>query len=87
MKAKKCDRCGEFFVNYEEFEGYIRLTVASNSPSRYQVKQDLCQECEQSLIEWFEGESDDRKNDNQKDSRNKNEQSGEKKNDNSANDE
>ncbi len=33
--------------------------MASKSPSRYQVKQDLCQECEQSLIEWFKGESDE----------------------------
>lgn len=53
MKAKKCDRCGEFFVDYEEFEGYIRLTLASNSPSRYQVKQDLCPKCENSLIDWY----------------------------------
>ena len=53
MKAKKCDRCGEFFVDYEEFEGYIRLTLASSSPSRYQVKQDLCPKCENSLIEWY----------------------------------
>lgn len=80
MKAKKCDRCGQFFVDYEEFEGYIKLTVASNTPSRYQVKQDLCQECEKSLIEWFKmGESDVRKNDNEKSSGNKNEQSDTKK--------
>ncbi len=54
MQAKKCDRCGSFFANYPEFNGYLRITRASESASRYQVKQDLCKECEQSLKDWFE---------------------------------
>lgn len=54
MNAKRCDRCKKYFTDYKEFDGYVRLTIASKSPSRYQVKQDLCQECEQSLKDWFE---------------------------------
>jgi len=58
MKAKQCDRCGEFYSKTNEY--HMRLARISTTASRYQRQLDLCPKCEADLIKWYEeGKEDD----------------------------
>ena len=57
MEAKKCDRCGEFYINNSvEVDcttlSRLYLTKFVSTASR-DKRMDLCCECKHDLDEWF----------------------------------
>ena len=52
MKARICDRCGEFYENNIKDE--YKITKISPTASRYSKLVDLCPKCQKSLASWFE---------------------------------
>lgn len=58
--AKKCDRCGAFYLHADVLGQYTfgkkqfsRLDVGDSNMSKYKAL-DLCPECIQSFLKWFE---------------------------------
>ena len=57
MNAKKCDRCGKFYIPYhlENGEYYIRKEAHThNVYESCDTTPDLCPDCLRSLWRWFE---------------------------------
>ena len=52
MRAKICDRCGDFYNPYK-YIPEMRLAGLSKTASNYTKPFDLCRKCEKELIEWF----------------------------------
>ena len=52
MRARMCDRCGEYYKNDNKDE--FKLARMSQTASRYTKSIDLCPECQKSLTNWFE---------------------------------
>lgn len=52
MRARICDRCGEYYKNDNKDE--FKLARMSQTASRYTKSVDLCPECQKSLASWFE---------------------------------
>lgn len=59
MNAKKCDRCGEFYSEYntksseDKPNGFQFLNLDNCNKYYAHTGHDLCPECCKSLIEWF----------------------------------
>jgi hypothetical protein len=53
--AYKCDRCGKFYdENSKNHAGEPRIfTTCSISSSKYDHRADLCEECYESFMEWW----------------------------------
>ena len=47
-KARKCDRCGKF---YEDYESAYHVTTTKGAYTNKTV--DLCPDCTQKLIKWL----------------------------------
>lgn len=66
--AKKCDRCGDFFIEQENsvIEETVQLILESLSPFFFKSKEqqaieqliDLCPKCSKSLSKWLRGKED-----------------------------
>lgn len=54
MKAKCCDRCGDFFPLQQSEESEFKLKKINRTASRYEKSLDLCPECQEELQQWFE---------------------------------
>lgn len=54
MRARMCDRCGEYYKKDNKFIDEFRLAKISQTASRYTKSIDLCPECQKSLTYWFE---------------------------------
>ena len=60
MLAKKCDRCGKFYDHYDGFDkrkiNGISMVSKNKFGSREGISQemDLCKECMNSFIKWYE---------------------------------
>ena len=53
MKAKKCDRCGEFYpVDKDSHVKLQKISYAANT--RYTKGVDLCDRCQLELIDWLD---------------------------------
>lgn len=56
MEARKCDRCGKFYINKSAVIDYTntsRLYLAQFIPNRPNEVLDLCCDCKHDLDEWF----------------------------------
>lgn len=68
MLAKKCDRCGKLYEFYEKFDnekqnGFSMIYVNKFGGRGMTIgDKDLCKECMESLVNWF-NEKGDKKND------------------------
>ena len=54
MKAYKCDRCGQFFTDIDRVASKSGKVVYSISASPMGSNVDLCRNCAQSFIDWWE---------------------------------
>lgn len=65
MNAKKCDRCGKFYDEYNneietESPNYLQLCQENMNKQRYvEEEYDLCLECMAKLQKWLKGEKTD----------------------------
>lgn len=57
--AKKCDRCGKFYENYnsrnseKEINGIITLNIDKKDQYFNHGPYDLCPRCSKELMDWF----------------------------------
>lgn len=60
MLAKKCDRCGKLYDHYDEFDNNKINGISTIFKNKFGVREsiskdiDLCQECMNSFIKWYE---------------------------------
>lgn len=52
MRARQCDRCGQFYRT--DNEPKYKVTEISRTASKYSKSVDLCPECCESLAKWYE---------------------------------
>lgn len=51
MNAKKCDRCGEYYIP----DRIVKMQgVVVREPNGYEKRLDLCNCCENALKDWIE---------------------------------
>jgi hypothetical protein len=54
MKAKICDRCGNFFNLQQQETNEFKLKRINKTASRYEKSLDLCPKCQEELRQWFD---------------------------------
>lgn len=54
MKAKICDRCGNFFDLKQQETNEFKLKRINKTASRYEKSLDLCPRCQEELRQWFD---------------------------------
>lgn len=64
MNARKCDRCGMFYEEYnminnkKAINGVMLLNIDSNDRYFSHGPNDLCPSCSKKFLDWFNGNSE-----------------------------
>ena len=65
MIAKKCDRCGKLYEEYnlsnnsKKINGMMLLNISSNQHYYGHSLKDLCPSCSAELVKWLNNESEE----------------------------
>lgn len=64
MNARKCDRCGMFYEEYnmeddkKAINGVMLINIDSNNSYFSHGPNDLCPTCSKKLLDWFNGNTE-----------------------------